>query len=100
MKNWKTALGALVLSISTFGAGAAFTTAAHAQPMPATTPFRGERGSARNIAYVRAHLERLIDELQRDQRDYDGHREQAIDLMQQARNQLILALQWDATHGH
>ena len=59
---------------------------------------RGERGSVRNIRNVRIRLERLIDELQRDQRDYGGHREQAIDLMQKARQQLLQAEAYDATH--
>ncbi|PZR58905.1 MAG: hypothetical protein DLM50_02390 [Candidatus Meridianibacter frigidus] len=59
---------------------------------------RGERGSSRNIAGVRHRLERLIDELQRDRRDYGGHREQAIDLMGQARNQLLQAEEYDRSH--
>jgi hypothetical protein len=62
---------------------------------------RTERGSRLNIRHVRQRLETLIDELQRDQRDYGGHRIDAINLMQQARAQLIQAEQWDAAHpGH
>jgi len=45
-------------------------------------------------------VEIAIDQLQRDQRDYGGHRQQAIDLMQQARIQIIAAIEWDATHPH
>jgi hypothetical protein len=59
---------------------------------------RGERGSVRNIRTVRVRLEGLIDNLQRDRRDYGGHREQAIDLMSQARNQLLAAEAYDRTH--
>ena len=102
LKNWKAAVAAVALSGAMFGAGAAFTSSAHAQVVAQTQPvrpaLRGERGSARNIIAVRRRLEALIDQLQRDQRDYGGHREQAIDLMQQARYQLDLAIQWDATH--
>jgi len=65
------------------------------QPKPY---LRGERGSARNIFRVRHRLERLIDELQNDQRDYGGHRVQAIQFMQQARQQLLLAEQYDLQH--
>ncbi len=59
---------------------------------------RGERGSVRNIAQVRGRLERLIDELNRDRHDYGGHRVQAIELMQQARNQLLQAEEYDRQH--
>ncbi|MBV9277463.1 MAG: hypothetical protein JOZ97_04420 [Candidatus Eremiobacteraeota bacterium] len=83
--------------------------AASAQTFP-TTPMRqaaaaapnpylrGERGSARNIYLVRIRLERLIDQLQNDQHDFGGHRVAAIQLMQQARQQLLLAEQWDLQH--
>ncbi len=102
LKNWKTALGAVALGASMFGAGAVYTSSAQAQIVapPATVRpmLRGERGSARNIIQVRTRLEALIDQLQRDRRDYGGHREQALDLMQQARYQLDLAIQYDATH--
>ena len=102
LKNWKAILASTVLSASMFGAGATFTSAAHAQ-VTSPVPYyqgglRGERGSNHNIHWVRRRVETLIDELQRDQRDYGGHREQAIDLMQQARNQLLQAEQWDASH--
>ncbi len=59
---------------------------------------RGERGSAVNLVVVRRRLERAIDNLQRDQRDYGGHRVAALNLMQQARGQLDAALQYDATN--
>jgi hypothetical protein len=65
---------------------------------PCPNRLRGERGSARNLLEVRRHLEIAIDQAQRDQRDYGGHRVQAINDMQQARQQIEEAIQWDATH--
>ena len=59
---------------------------------------RGEKGSARNIGHVRHRLERLIDNLSQDQRDYGGHRVQALQLLQQARAQLLAAEQYDQQH--
>lgn len=101
IRNWKAGLSAVLLSVSMFGAGAAFTSSANAQMTP--RPYhngglRTENGSARNLHHVRQRLETLIDELRRDQQDYGGHREQALDLMQQARGQLIQAEQFDAAH--
>lgn len=61
----------------------------------------GERGSHRNIARVRREVERSIDQLQRDNHDFGGHRVQAIELLQQARTQLLIAEQYDKQHpGH
>ncbi len=65
---------------------------------PPQSPTRGEVGSARNIKKVSYMIERLIDELQHDQRDYGGYRVKAIAALQQARADLDQALQWDATH--
>ena len=96
MNNWKTAFGAAALSITMFGAGAAYTSQANAQAIPAY--LRGERGSERNITWVKTRLETLIDQLQRDQRDYGGHREQAIDDLQRGRVQLEAAIQYDNSH--
>ena len=101
IRNWKAGLSAAILSVSMFGAGAAFTSSAHAQmtPVPYSSGgLRTERGSQLNVRHVRQKLETLIDELQRDQRDYGGHRVQAIDMMQQARQQLLAAEQFEATH--
>jgi len=98
IKNWKAALGAVVLSLSTFGAGAAWTASAQARPAaPVTRP--DERGD-RNLLEVRRRLETLIDQLQRDPRDYGGHREQAVDLMSQARAQLEAGLVYEERGGH
>ena len=59
---------------------------------------RGERASNRSIVQDRKRLERVIDNLQRDQRDYGGHRAQAVEFLQQARNQLLQAEQYDRQH--
>jgi len=79
-----------------------FVSLAGAQPVPVTSAaphhLRGERGSARNLLTVRRHLEKAIDALQHDQRDYDGYREKAIDAMQNARADIQAAINWDATH--
>lgn len=96
VKNWKAAFAAAVLSLSMFGAGAAFTASASAQ----TAFARGEYASARNIIRIKARLEGLIDQASRDQRDYGGHRVAAIADMQRARAQLQAAIDYDASHGH
>lgn len=97
IRNWKAVLASLLLSISMFGAGAAFTGSARAQTVPA---LRREGASARNIVYVRRRLEALMDQLQRDERDYGGHRVAALSDLQQAREQLDEALEYDRSHGH
>ena len=43
-------------------------------------------------------LERAIDELQHDQRDYGGYRVKAIEALRQAREDLMEALKWDKSH--
>lgn len=92
LKNWKAAIATLVFCATSFGAGAVFTSGAQA---------RSEWGSASNIVAVRNRLGGLIDQLQRDNRDYDGHRVAAIGDMEQAQSQLNAALQYDGAHpGH
>lgn len=99
MQNLKTIIGAAALSTAMFASGAVFTSTANAQNMPAhMAALRGERGSARNIIVVKRRLESLIDQLQRDQHDYNGYREKAIDHLQAARADLQAALNVDATH--
>ena len=83
------------------GAVLATASAAIAAPVPSAnataTPNhqwqRGEFRSNHNIREVRKHLERVIDELQHDQHDYGGHRVKALDLLDQARQELLLAEQ-------
>ena len=64
-----------------------------ASPTPAHSWRRNESKSNHNIREVRRHLERVIDELQHDQHDYAGHRAKALDLLNQARQELLLAEQ-------
>jgi hypothetical protein len=85
-------------------AGTALTTVASAQQQPqqynvTQQQLRGNRGSDRNLRNEMRRLEQVIDMLNRDQRDYGGHRVQAIQALQQARQQLEDALEYDRTHG-
>jgi len=50
IKNWKVLVASVLLSLSMFGAGAAFTSAANAQTIAAA---RSEYGSARNLLRVK-----------------------------------------------
>ncbi|HLX01416.1 MAG TPA: hypothetical protein VKS80_04785 [Trinickia sp.] len=89
-------IGAALAAAST-ALGAAMPT-----PVPGSTPLSGSRRNAKrsdaNIRRVRRRLERVIDELQHDQHDYGGHRQRALDLLNQARQELLLAEQSDTSH--
>jgi len=79
-------------------------TAASAQQLPmapayAQPPLRGNQGSDRNLRTEMRRLEQVIDMLKQDRHDYGGHREQAVDLLQRARQQLEEGLEYDRTHG-
>jgi len=86
---------AALLSTMTFAnvAGAQTVT-----PTTAPAHHRGEGGSARNLISVRRRLERLIDQMQHDQHDYNGNRVKAISDLQAARADIVAALAWDASH--
>jgi Spy/CpxP family protein refolding chaperone len=58
-------------------------------------PIRGDRASDRNLWSVRRRLEAMIDQLQRDRRDYGGHRVAALRDLQNARNEILQAEQYD-----
>ena len=58
----------------------------------------GWNRSDRNLAYVRADIEHVIDVLQRDNHDYDGHRADAVAQLQYGRAQLDAALASDRGH--
>lgn len=96
-------LAAAILGGSLLAGGTSLSLA-HAQTIsPTARPAwtRGDTASDRNLRAVRRHLEHLIDQLQRDQRDYDGHRVAALNDLAQARAQLDAALQYDRAHpGH
>jgi hypothetical protein len=82
------------------GVGAALAAVSAALGAPVAAPtmapsrwMRGEGRSNHNVRMVRKHLEHVIDELQHDQHDYGGHRVKALDLLNQARQELLLAEQ-------
>lgn len=52
---------------------------------------RGQGNSNRNLMGVRRWVENMVDQLQRDNHDYGGHRVNAINDMQAARNELVQA---------
>ena len=103
---------------ATMGAVLATAGAALAAPVPTTTgaPVPGstmhprpgtnnnwkrtDKGSNHNIHQIRKHLEHVIDELQHDQHDYAGHRQRALDLLNQARQELLAAEQADKATNH
>jgi hypothetical protein len=61
---------------------------------------RPDRASDRNLWVVRAQIEREIDQLNRDDREYGGHRVAAIRDLQAARNELLQAEQYDRSHEY
>ncbi|HEV3153800.1 MAG TPA: hypothetical protein VGZ02_08360 [Candidatus Baltobacteraceae bacterium] len=54
-----------------------------------------DSGSDRNMRYARWFIERGIDQLQNDQHDYSGHRVDAMNDMQQARQDILQGLHAD-----
>ncbi len=96
--NVRTVVIAAAVAATTLG------TVASAQQLPGNPVYnnhtRGARGSDRNLRVEIRRLEQVIDMLQRDQHDYNGHRVQAIQDLQQARQQLEAALDYDNNHGH
>jgi hypothetical protein len=61
---------------------------------------RGQYGSNRNMWNVDSQIRNAIGQLQHDDRDYGGHRAQAIDDLQAARNQIVAAEQFARQHGY
>jgi opacity protein-like surface antigen len=59
---------------------------------------RNEAGSNYSIALVRQHVGQMISRLERDNRDYGGHRVAGINWLQQASNELGAAEQWEMAH--
>ena len=97
-KGFLAAAAGLAATLAT--AQAALAQSPSPSPTQTTPPVRREIPSARNIRQVRTMLERMVDQLQRDQTDYGGWRVKAIEAIRQARYDLDQALQWDATHPH
>lgn len=61
---------------------------------------RNQGPSNRDVWIVRAWVERMIAQLNGDQRDYGGHRAAALADMQAARAQLVQAERYARSHGH
>ncbi len=61
---------------------------------------RTQANSDRNLNYVRAHLERALDLLRRDNHDYGGYRVKAIADLEAARDQIGTALRQDMKSEH
>lgn len=78
-------------------AGTAFGGSVSAQPLfaPHHPALRAPAASDRNLRAAYRRLEGTIDQLQRDQRDYGGHRVRAIADLESARGELAAALQDD-----
>ena len=67
-------------------------------PLSAAAAIPGAQ-SDQNLRWARSRIEFDIDQLQRDQHDYDGHRVRAIEDLQDARYQLDVALAYDHNRG-
>ncbi|TMI88542.1 MAG: hypothetical protein E6H00_12275 [Bacillati bacterium ANGP1] len=97
-KEFLATIAGIAATLAASGAALAQTTYPNQTPPGQKPPTRGEYGSARNIRRVHQMLERAIDELQHDQRDYGGYRVKAIEALRQAREDLMEALKWDKSH--
>jgi len=82
-----------------YDAGAESKIAALKAAMNQTAPaLRNDCASDANLKYARRDVEKTIDVLQRDNTDYGGHRVAAIADLQKARQEIVAALIYDATH--
>jgi len=61
---------------------------------------RSQGSSNRDIWHVRAWVDGLIAQLNRDNRDYDGHKGAAISDLQAARNQMFASERYAFDHGY
>ena len=61
---------------------------------------RGQGGSNRDIWGVRRWVAGLIGQLNRDNRDYGGHKAAAINALQAARGEMLAAEQYAQGHGY
>ena len=91
-----------LLALAGAVAGIAFGGAASAQTWsnPPAMYAQADHHSDQNLRVVRGRIDNLIDQLQRDQHDYSGHRVQAIADLQAARAQLDAALRADQSDRH
>lgn len=89
-------LGGIIAVAALIGGGvAADRVPVNAQAVVAQAP---QGMSNRNLFYVRRRLEGLIAQLQNDRHDYGGHKATAIADLQQARQEIIAAIDWQRTH--
>jgi hypothetical protein len=82
-------------AVGAVGAAALGAVATAAEPAPDA---RLDAMSNRNISFMMTILQATIDDLNQDQRDYGGHRAQAVQLLQQAKAQLEQALDYFRAH--
>ncbi len=69
------------------------------QPPPVEKPRRhDQKRSDYSIAHVQEAVQRMMSHLERDTRDYGGHRANAINWLRQSNNELLAAEQFDRTH--
>jgi hypothetical protein len=61
---------------------------------------RSQYGSNRNLWNVDAQVRGLIGQLNHDDRDYGGHRVNAVNDLQAARNEIVAAEQFARQHGY
>lgn len=99
MNTTKKVTAMLAAAVGLGAAGFAFTQPAQAQgPLPPAPPMtRPHRGGERHPEIRRAlrNLQQAKGNLQNAARDFSGHREQALDLVQRAIDQCQQALQAD-----
>jgi hypothetical protein len=75
-----------------------FAPVANALPDAEMMHLRGECASDMNLNIVRRNIGHIIDVLQRDNGDYGGHRLAAIRKLEEGREMLKAAINWDDTH--
>jgi hypothetical protein len=93
MMNLKALIASTVL-LASLGAPAL----AQTPPPDAAPHVRGQHASNHNIRAIHHRVARIITQLQSDQHDYDGHRVKAIQLLQQADEELKAAVDYEKGH--
>jgi hypothetical protein len=80
--------------------------AAHGYQMPSTSPItrgggrRQQSQSDHSVQKAQEVVSRVITRLQKDSRDFGGHRVAAINLLNQAQGELTAGAQYAASHGY
>jgi hypothetical protein len=88
----------LIVLAAGLGATALGTVASAQQQFPTNPAVRTDRGSDQNLRREIRRLEGVIDMLNRDRHDYNGHRVAAIADLQRAREELTQGLHYDNNH--